>query len=135
MAREGDGRHCWQAHVHAARIHNRTGTYGSPPSLLGRPRATLHRSLARPLPVPWGCTMSAIAHLRAALSHAAFESPHIHTAVDHVMESLDRDLDRTAYEPSSETKESVRELIKALKKGMPGQDTDENEDQDVDRLS
>jgi hypothetical protein len=79
--------------------------------------------------------MSAIAHLRAALSHAAFESPHILTAVDHLMESLDRDLDRSAYEPSSETKESVRELIKVLKKRSSGLDTAENENHDVDRLS
>lgn len=79
--------------------------------------------------------MSAIAHLRAALSHAAFESPHIQTAVDHLMESLDRDLDRTAYEPSSATMEGIRELIKVLKKGSPSLDTGEDEDQDVDRLS
>jgi hypothetical protein len=79
--------------------------------------------------------MSAIAHLRAALSHAAFESPRIQTAVDHLMESLDRDLDRVAYEPSSATVEGVRELIKALKKGSTGPETAENEDQDVDRLS
>jgi hypothetical protein len=79
--------------------------------------------------------MSAIAHLRAALSHAAFESPRIQTAVDHLMESLDRDLDRTAYEPSRATLEGVRELIKALKKGSPGLEAAENEDQDVDRLS
>jgi len=79
--------------------------------------------------------MSAIAHLRAALSRAAFENPGIQTAVDHLMESLDRDLDRTAYEPSRATMEGVRELIKALKKGGPGLDKFENEDQDVDRLS
>jgi hypothetical protein len=79
--------------------------------------------------------MSAIAHLRAALSHAAFQSPRIQTAVDHLMESLDRDLDRTAYEPSRATLGGVRELIKALKKGSPGLETAENEDQDVDRLS
>jgi hypothetical protein len=79
--------------------------------------------------------MSAMAHLRAALSHAAFESPRIQTAVDHLMESLDRDLDRTAYEPSRATLEGVRELIKALKKGSPGLEAAENEDQDVDRLS
>jgi hypothetical protein len=51
------------------------------------------------------------------------------------MESLDRDLDRTAYEPSSATMEGIRELIKVLKKGSPSLDTGENEDQDVDRLS
>jgi hypothetical protein len=51
------------------------------------------------------------------------------------MESLDRDLDRTAYEPSSETRESVRELIKALRKGSPGPETAENDNHDVDRLS
>ena len=79
--------------------------------------------------------MSAIAHLRAALSHAAFQSPRIQTAVEHLMESLDRDLDRTAYEPSRSTLEGVRELIKALKKGSPGLEAAENEDQDVDRLS
>ena len=44
------------------------------------------------------------------------------------MESLDRDLDRTAYEPSSATMEGVRELIKVLKKGSPGLDTAENEE-------
>jgi hypothetical protein len=79
--------------------------------------------------------MSAIAHLRAALSHAAFESSSIQTAVDHLLESLDRDLDRTAYEPSSATIEGVRELIKVLKKGRPGLEVTEDEDQDVDRLS
>jgi hypothetical protein len=79
--------------------------------------------------------MSAIAHLRAALSRAAFESSSIQTAVDHLLESLDRDLDRTAYEPSSATVEGVRELIKVLKKGSPGPETAEDEDQDVDRLS
>jgi hypothetical protein len=79
--------------------------------------------------------MSALAHLRAALSHAAFESPRIQVAVDHLVESLDRDLDRTAYEPSSATLEGVRELIKVLKKGSPGLEMPENEDQDVDRLS
>jgi hypothetical protein len=79
--------------------------------------------------------MSAIAHLRAALSHAAFQSPRIQTAVDHLMESLDRDLDRTGYEPSRSTLEGVRELIKALKKGSPGLEEPEDEDQDVDRLS
>jgi hypothetical protein len=79
--------------------------------------------------------MSAVAHLRAALSHAAFESPRIQQAVDHLMETLDRDLDRTAYEPSSATLEGVRELVKVLKKGGPGLDTAESEDQDVDRLS
>lgn len=79
--------------------------------------------------------MSAIAHLRTALCHAAFESPRIQTAVDHLMESLDRDLDRAAYEPSSATMEGVRELIKVLKKGRPGLDTADDEDQDVDRLS
>jgi hypothetical protein len=79
--------------------------------------------------------MSAIAHLRAALSHAAFESSSIQTAVDHLLESLDRDLDRTAYEPSSATVEGVRELIKVLKKGRPGPEMAEDEDQDVDRLS
>lgn len=79
--------------------------------------------------------MSAVAHLRAALSHAAFESPRIEEAVDHLMETLDRDLDRTAYEPSSATLESVRELVKVLKKGDPGLNRGESEDQDVDRLS
>jgi hypothetical protein len=79
--------------------------------------------------------MSAIAHLRAALSHAAFESSRVQTAVDHLLESLDRDLDRTAYEPSSATMEGVRELIKVLKKGGPGPEAAEDEDQDVDRLS
>lgn len=79
--------------------------------------------------------MSAIAHLRAALSHAAFESSRVQTAVDHLLESLDRDLDRTAYEPSSATMEGVRELIKILKKGRPGLEEAEDEDQDVDRLS
>jgi hypothetical protein len=79
--------------------------------------------------------MSALAHLRAALSHAAFESPRIQVAVDHLVESLDRDLDRTAYEPSSATLEGVRELIKVLKQGSPGLEMPENEDQDVDRLS
>lgn len=79
--------------------------------------------------------MSAVAHLRAALSHAAFESPRIQAAVDHLMETLDRDLDRTAYEPSGATLEGVRELVKVLKKGGPGLDTAESEDQDVDRLS
>ena len=79
--------------------------------------------------------MSAIAHLRAALSHAAFESSRIQTAVDHLLESLDRDLDRTAYEPSSATMEGVRELIKVLKKDRPATEAAEDEDQDVDRLS
>jgi len=79
--------------------------------------------------------MSAVAHVRAALSHAAFESPRIQEAVDHLMETLDRDLDRTAYEPSRATQESVRELIKVLKKSDHGRDVAENEDQDVDRLS
>jgi hypothetical protein len=79
--------------------------------------------------------MSAIAHLRAALSHAAFESSRIQTAVDHLLESLDRDLDRTAYEPSSATMEGVRELIKVLKKDRSGLEGAEDEDQDVDRLS
>ena len=79
--------------------------------------------------------MSAIAHLRAALSHAAFESPRIQAAVDHLLESLDRDLDRAVYEPSSATMEGVRELIKVLKKGSPGLDTTDDEDQDVDRQS
>lgn len=79
--------------------------------------------------------MSAIAHVRAALSHAAFDSPRIQTAVDQLMDSLDRDLDRVAYEPSSATREGVLELIKALKKPSPGPATAEDEDQDVDRLS
>jgi hypothetical protein len=79
--------------------------------------------------------MSAVAHLRAALSHAAFESPRIQEAVDHLMETLDRDLDRTAYEPSRATLEGVRELVKVLKKGGPSLGTAESEDQDVDRLS
>jgi hypothetical protein len=79
--------------------------------------------------------MSAIAHLRAALSHAAFDNSSIQTAVDHLVESLDRDLDRTAYEPSSATIEGVRELMKVLKKGKPALETAEDEDQDVDRLS
>lgn len=79
--------------------------------------------------------MSAVAHIRAALSHAAFESPRVQAAVDHLMETLDRDLDRTSYEPSRATLESVRELVKALKKAGPGPGTAENEDQDVDRLS
>jgi hypothetical protein len=79
--------------------------------------------------------MSAVAHIRAALSHAAFESPRIQEAVDHLMETLDRDLDRGAYEPSRATLEGVRELIKVLKKVDHGPATTENEDQDVDRLS
>ena len=79
--------------------------------------------------------MSALGHLRAALSHAAFENPRIQVAVDHLVESLDRDLDRTAYEPSSATLEGVRELIKALKKSTSGLEMSENDDQDVDRLS
>jgi hypothetical protein len=79
--------------------------------------------------------MSAVAHIRAALSHAAFESPRIQVAVDHLMEILDRDLDRAAYEPSRATQESVRELVKALKKSGHGPDVADNEDQDVDRLS
>lgn len=79
--------------------------------------------------------MSAIAHLRAALSHAAFESARVQAAVDHLLESLDRDLDRTAYEPSGATMEGVRELIKVLKKDRPGLEAAEDEDQDVDRLS
>ena len=79
--------------------------------------------------------MSAIAHLRAALSHAAFDSPRIQTAVDHLMQSLDRDLDRAAYEPSRATMEGVRELIKVIRQGSPSLDMGDNEDQDVDRLS
>jgi hypothetical protein len=79
--------------------------------------------------------MSAVAHLRVALSHAAFESPRLQEAVDHLMETLDRDLDRTAYEPSSATLEGVRELVKVLKKGGPGLHAAENEDHDFDRLS
>jgi hypothetical protein len=79
--------------------------------------------------------MSAVAHLRAALSHAAFESPRIQEAVDHLIETLDRDLDRSAYEPSGATLESIRELVEVLKKGRRGSDAAENEDQDVDRLS
>jgi hypothetical protein len=79
--------------------------------------------------------MSAVAHIRAALSHAAFESPRIQEAVDHLMETLDRDLDRAAYEPSRATEESVRELVKVLKKSSHSPEVAENEDQDVDRLS
>jgi hypothetical protein len=81
--------------------------------------------------------MSAVAHIRAALSHAAFESPRIQEAVDHLMEILDRDLDRTAYEPSKATQESVRELVEVLKKSGHSPDVadNNNEDQDVDRLS
>jgi hypothetical protein len=79
--------------------------------------------------------MSAVAHIRAALSHAAFESPRIQEAVDHLMETLDRDLDRTAYESSKATLESVRELVKVLKKAGHGPTTAEDDDQDVDRLS
>jgi hypothetical protein len=51
------------------------------------------------------------------------------------MESLDRDLDHAAYEPSGATMEGVRELIKVLKKGSPDSDTADDEVQDVDRLS
>jgi hypothetical protein len=79
--------------------------------------------------------MSAVAHLRAALSHAAFEDPHIQKAVDHLMETLDRDLDRTVYEPSDATLEGVRELVKVLKKGGPVLEAGESEEEDVDRLS
>ena len=79
--------------------------------------------------------MSAIAHLRAALSHAAFDSPRIQTAVDHLMQSLDRDLDRAAYNPSRATMEGVRELIKVIRQGSPSLDMGDNEDHDVDRLS
>jgi hypothetical protein len=79
--------------------------------------------------------MSAVAHIRAALSHAAFDSSRIQEAVDHLMETLDRDLDRTAYAPSQAALESVRELVKVLKKTGRGPATTEDDDHDVDRLS
>ena len=80
--------------------------------------------------------MSAAAHLQDALSHSAFDPPALRLAVDHLLHTLDKDLDRTGYAPSRETQESLRELIRVLKKVRRTQVEDqEEEEQDVDRLS
>jgi hypothetical protein len=79
--------------------------------------------------------MSAAAHLQDALSHSAFETPALRLAVEHLLHTLDKDLDRAGYAPSPETQEGLRELIRVLKKVRRDEASSEEEERDVDRLS
>lgn len=79
--------------------------------------------------------MSAAAHLQDALSHSTFDPPALRLAVEHLLRTLDKDLDRAGYDPSPETRESLRELLRVLKKARRTQAGYEEEEQDVDRLS
>ena len=80
--------------------------------------------------------MSAAAHLQEALSHSVFDPPALRLAVDHLLHTLDKDLDRTGYDPSPETREGLRELLLILKKvRRPQAGYEQEEEQDVDRLS
>ncbi len=79
--------------------------------------------------------MSAAAHVQAALSHSAFTSPALREAVDHLLSAPDKDLDRAGFQPSPETQESLRELLRILRRAPGAPQTFDEEEQDVDRLS
>jgi hypothetical protein len=58
--------------------------------------------------------MSALSHLRSVLDHAQFPSGHIKGLLTQLVDSLDNDLERAGYKPSTATENSVRALLEAM---------------------
>lgn len=59
--------------------------------------------------------MSALSHIRSVLDHAHFPSPRIRSLVTEVVDALDGDLERSGFEPSSATENSLRALLDAIR--------------------
>jgi len=58
--------------------------------------------------------MSAVMHIRAALAETRFPAPRVRSALDQLIDSLDHDLDRAGYRPSSATQARLENLLKAM---------------------
>jgi hypothetical protein len=82
--------------------------------------------------------MSAIANIKTALSRIMLPRPALKNALDQLIESLDQDLDRTAYQPSSATQARLQHFLKLVQEAEPAPaaaEDDEEEQRDTQRLS
>jgi hypothetical protein len=82
--------------------------------------------------------MSAVMHIRAALAETRFPAPRVRGALDQLIDSLDQDLDRAGYRPSSATQARLEDLLRAMHEaGSAGAapEEEEEEQRDTQRLS
>ena len=82
--------------------------------------------------------MSAIANIKTALSQIVLPTPGLKSALDQLIESLDQDLDRTAYHPSNTTQARLQrflKLVQELDRPPAAPEDDDEEQRDTQRLS
>jgi hypothetical protein len=85
----------------------------------------------------WRYGMSAIAHIKTALPETVFAAPRVKVALDQLIDSLDEDLDRLGYRPSTATQARLQQLLRvAGETGAGAAPEDEEEElRDTQRLS
>ena len=82
--------------------------------------------------------MSAVVHIKEALAQTVFANPRLKAAMEELIDSIDQDLDRTGYQPSSQTKARLQALVGAVQtttRGRAAPEDDEEEERDTQRLS
>jgi hypothetical protein len=82
--------------------------------------------------------MSAMANIKTALSQTVLSTPGLKSALDQLIESLDQDLDRTGYRPSSATQARLQQflkLVQELDRPPAAPEEDDEEQRDTQRLS
>ncbi len=82
--------------------------------------------------------MSAVVHIKTALAETAFAAPRVRVALDQLIDSLDQDLDRAGYRPSSVTQARLQQLLSAVGEtgaGAAPEEEEEEEIRDTQRLS
>jgi hypothetical protein len=81
--------------------------------------------------------MSGITHIKKALSETVFAAPSVKAALERLIDSLDQDLDRAGYRPSTATQASLEELLRSVGEASRGAALEEDEEElrDTQRLS
>jgi hypothetical protein len=81
--------------------------------------------------------MSAVAHIKTALPETAFAVPRVKAALDQLIDSLDEDLDRAGYRPSTTTQARLEQLLRVVGEAGAGAAPEDEEEElrDTQRLS
>jgi hypothetical protein len=81
--------------------------------------------------------MSAVADIKTALPETVFAAPRVKAALDQLIDSLDEDLDRAGYRPSTTTQARLQQLLRVVGEAgaSTGPEDEEEELRDTQRLS